>query len=123
MESTPRLQPLPRHVLQVLTYDMLQAQLSISTVRDLEDFLITDCFYTGRQDGRGVAQHGLTWGGGLLKSTGLEDFLTTDCFYIGQCAAAWSPTLPAQPRGNVSCLVTFSLFHKQQSVAFAVPHC
>jgi hypothetical protein len=32
---------------QVLPYDMLQAQLSISTVRDLEDFLITDCFYTG----------------------------------------------------------------------------
>lgn len=35
------------NVLQVLPYDMLQAQLSISTVRDLEDFLITDCFYTG----------------------------------------------------------------------------
>jgi hypothetical protein len=26
---------------------MLQTQLSIGTVRDLEDFLITDCFYTG----------------------------------------------------------------------------
>mgnify|MGYP001807718599 CR=1 FL=1 len=33
---------------QVLPYDMLQTQLSIGTVRDLEDFLITDCFYTGK---------------------------------------------------------------------------
>jgi hypothetical protein len=32
----------------VLPYDMLQSQLSIGTVRDLEDFLITDCFYTGK---------------------------------------------------------------------------
>eukprot|EP00878_Enallax_costatus_P025374 GHUV01027146.1.p1 GENE.GHUV01027146.1~~GHUV01027146.1.p1 ORF type:complete len:172 (+),score=51.46 GHUV01027146.1:552-1067(+) len=34
-------------VLQVLPYDLLQQQLAISTVRDLEDFIITDCFYTG----------------------------------------------------------------------------
>lgn len=37
---------------KVLPYDMLQAQLSISTVRDLEDFLITDCFYTGLVNGK-----------------------------------------------------------------------
>jgi hypothetical protein len=38
---------------QVLPYEMLQSQLSISTVRDLEDFLITDCFYTGGGQKRG----------------------------------------------------------------------
>jgi hypothetical protein len=32
----------------VLPYEVLQRELDISTVRDLEDFIITDCFYTGR---------------------------------------------------------------------------
>eukprot|EP00775_Hariotina_reticulata_P005275 gene5275-5510_t len=32
---------------KVLPYEVLQRELAISTVRDLEDFIITDCFYTG----------------------------------------------------------------------------
>jgi hypothetical protein len=35
------------NVLQVLAYDMLSRQLDIPALRQLEDFLITDCFYAG----------------------------------------------------------------------------
>jgi hypothetical protein len=35
---------------QVLPYELLQNALAIATVRDLEDFIISDCFYTGAQD-------------------------------------------------------------------------
>jgi hypothetical protein len=55
---------------------MLQAQLSISTVRDLEDFLITDCFYTG-EPLTAAAQVGGGWvffhvcvGGGAYMGAG-----------------------------------------------------
>ena len=33
---------------QVLAYEMLRRQLDISNLRQLEDFLITDCFYAGK---------------------------------------------------------------------------
>ncbi|KAF8059698.1 csn7 [Scenedesmus sp. PABB004] len=37
---------------KVLPYAVLQAGLSIGTVRDLEDFIITDCFYAGLVAGK-----------------------------------------------------------------------
>jgi hypothetical protein len=42
--------------LQVLPYELLQGALAIGTVRDLEDFIISDCFYTGgcRAQGFGI---------------------------------------------------------------------
>lgn len=33
---------------QVLPYQLLSAQLGITGLRQLEDFLITDCFYAGK---------------------------------------------------------------------------
>ena len=33
--------------LQTLAYEELQRDLGLRNVRELEDFLITDCFYTG----------------------------------------------------------------------------
>ncbi|KAF6263762.1 hypothetical protein COO60DRAFT_1488339 [Scenedesmus sp. NREL 46B-D3] len=38
--------------LTVLPYELLQGALAISTVRDLEDFIISDCFYTGLVAGK-----------------------------------------------------------------------
>ena len=32
---------------QTLAYEELQRELGLRNVRELEDFLITDCFYTG----------------------------------------------------------------------------
>jgi hypothetical protein len=44
-------------LLQVLPYELLQGALAIGTVRDLEDFIISDCFYTGEGCAQRVLCH------------------------------------------------------------------
>ena len=38
--------------LQVIPYEMLQRDLDIPTVRQLEDFIITECFYSNVIEGK-----------------------------------------------------------------------
>jgi len=40
------------HAIQVISYESLRQQLDIATVRQLEDFIITECFYTNIISGK-----------------------------------------------------------------------
>ena len=41
-----------KHPLQTLPYDELMGRLEVGSVRELEDLLISDCFYSGLLRGK-----------------------------------------------------------------------